>query len=124
MRLWTFAARGSNMHAPGFGIPKHPCRPFAPRDTRVKSGTRWIVVLGLLAFMGFVVYSTMTRTGVSCEVCLRFGEELVCRKGAGTTEAEAMQAAQESACGGNAQGMSESIACRNQTPERALCTTS
>ena len=90
----------------------------------MKSGTRWVVILGVLLFVGYVVYGTVSRTGVSCEVCLEFDGEMVCRKGAGPTEAEAMQAAQESSCGGNAQGMSESIACRNRAPDRAQCVTS
>ena len=64
-----------------------------------------------------------TRTSVSCEVCLEFNGQMVCRKGAGTTQEEARTAAQESACGGNAMGMSESIVCRNREPDRLQCTT-
>ena len=89
----------------------------------MKSGTKWAVILGVLLFMGYVVYGTVTRTQVSCEVCLQFDNELVCRKGAGPPQPEAQLAAQESACGGNAQGMSESIACRNRAPDRLQCTT-
>lgn len=82
------------------------------------------MILGVLLFVGFVVYGSVSRAAVSCEVCLEFEGEMVCRKGAGETQAEAMQAAQESACGGNARGMTEMIACRNRTPDRAQCTTS
>lgn len=92
-------------------------------EVRVKSGTRWVVILGVLLFVGYVVYTTVSRTEVSCEACLEFDGELVCRRGGGATETEALQAAQESACGGNARGMSESIACRNRTPERVQCAT-
>jgi hypothetical protein len=84
---------------------------------------RWVVIVGLLLFAGYVVYGTVTRTGVTCEVCLAFDDETVCRRGAGATEAEARQAAQESACGGKAHGMSEIIACRNQEPVRSQCST-
>ena len=89
----------------------------------MRSGTKLAVILGMLLFMGYVVYGTVTRTQVSCEVCLEFDGEMVCRRGAGTTQEEAQLSAQESACGGNAMGMSESIACRNRTPDRLQCTT-
>lgn len=89
----------------------------------MRSGTRWLVILGVVLFVGYVFYGSVTRAQVSCEACLRFDGELVCRRGAGPTEAEARMAAQESACGGNAHGMSEIIACRNQEPERVQCST-
>ncbi|HEX2187334.1 MAG TPA: hypothetical protein VHG51_00490 [Longimicrobiaceae bacterium] len=89
----------------------------------MKAG-RWIVTLGALLFVGFLAWGSMSRAKVSCEVCLEFDGETVCRKGAGATEAEALRAAQESTCGGNARGMSESMACRNRTPGRAQCTAS
>ncbi len=88
----------------------------------MRSGTKLALILGVLLFVGYVFYGTMSRTQVSCEVCLEFDGETFCRRGAGATREEAMLAAQESACGGNAQGMSESIACRNRTPDRAQCT--
>lgn len=88
----------------------------------MKSG-KWIVILGMLLFMGYVVYGTISRAQVSCEVCLRFEGELVCRQGAGVTAAEARAAAQESVCGGNARGMTEVTQCRNRTPDRIQCAT-
>lgn len=84
---------------------------------------KWMIVLAVIGFAAYVVYGTVSRTQVSCEVCLRFDEETVCRRGAGATEAEALAAAQESACGGQARGMSEIIACRNQEPASTQCTT-
>lgn len=89
----------------------------------MKLGARFFITVGILLFVGYVIYGSAARTAVSCEVCLDFEGELVCRRGAGETEAEAMQAAQESTCGGNVNGMSELIACRNRVPERAHCTT-
>lgn len=79
------------------------------------------MILGVLLFFGYVIYGTVSRAQVSCEVCLSFNGRVVCRKGAGTTEAEARTAAQESTCGGNAHGMSENIICRNMTPVRVQC---
>ena len=83
--------------------------------------TKLLIVLGVLLFVGYVIYGTTSRAQVACEVCLEFNGEMVCRRGAGTNTAEAQQAAQESACGGNARGMSESIACRNRAPDRLTC---
>lgn len=82
---------------------------------------RWIIVLAAALFVGWVLYDTTSTTQASCEVCLEFDGELVCRRGAGATEEEALRAAQESTCGGNVSGMSESIACRNAEPVRAQC---
>jgi hypothetical protein len=82
---------------------------------------KWLVILGLVIFAGAVVYSTIAPVSEQCEVCLEFDGELVCRRGAGATEEEALRAAQESACGGNAFGMSELIACRNAQPVRSAC---
>lgn len=90
----------------------------------MRSGAKWVIILGMLLFMGYVVYGTTVRAQVSCEVCLEFDGQLVCRRGAGPTQQEAFDAARESACGGNATGMTELIACRNRVPERSQCSTS
>lgn len=82
---------------------------------------KWLVVLGFVLFFGFLAYRTMAPVQAQCEVCLEFDGELVCRRGAGATEEDARRAAQESACGGNASGMSESIACRNAAPVSVEC---
>ena len=80
-----------------------------------------IIIAGVLIFMGVVVYGTIGPVQASCEVCLEFDGERVCRRGAGADEEAARQAAQESACGGNASGMSELIACRNAVPVSVDC---
>ncbi|MQA89062.1 MAG: hypothetical protein GEU90_02325 [Gemmatimonas sp.] len=84
---------------------------------------RWVVLLGIALFVGVVVYSTFASAQVECEVCLEFDGEMVCRRGAGESEEAATRAAQESACGGNASGMSEVIACRAAVPVRLQCST-
>ena len=82
---------------------------------------KWAVILGAILFVGFLVYRTVAPVQSQCEVCLEFDGEMVCRRGAGATEAEAQRAAQESACGGNVNGMSELIACRAAAPARVDC---
>lgn len=88
----------------------------------MSSKSRWGTVLAFLAFMGGVVYLSIPQTVHSCEVCLEFDGERVCRKGVGNSQEEAQRAAHESTCGGNVRGMSESIACRNAEPVKLTCT--
>jgi hypothetical protein len=85
-------------------------------------GAKWAVALAMLLFVAGFVYLSIPRAPYSCEVCLEFGGERVCRRGAGATEEAARTAAQESTCGGNARGMSEMIACRNAEPVAVTCT--
>ncbi len=80
-----------------------------------------LVVVGILLFMGVVVWSTVRGAEVECEVCLVFDGDETCRLGRGASEAEALAAAHQSACGGNTSGMAESIACMNRVPERSTC---
>ena len=80
-----------------------------------------LMVIGILTFMGAVVWSTLQGAEVECEVCLVFNGEETCRQGRGPSEAEALAAAHQSACGGNTSGMAESIACMNRLPERSTC---
>ena len=80
-----------------------------------------LILIGLAAFMGGVVWMTLRSAEVECEVCLVFDGREVCRLGRGPTEEEALAAAQQSTCGGNVSGMAESIACLNRAPERASC---
>lgn len=80
-----------------------------------------LIVAAMLVFMAGVVWSTMSDVETECEVCLTFGSREVCRLGRGANEVEALQAAQESVCGGNTSGMAEIIACRNAPPQRATC---
>lgn len=82
---------------------------------------KWIVIAGVVLFMGVVVYISIAPVQETCEVCLEFNGELVCRAGAGATQEEAARAAQESACGGNTRGMSDLIACRAQAPVSVQC---
>ena len=84
--------------------------------------SRWGTVLAMLGFMGLVVYASIPKTAHSCEVCLEFNAERVCRTGVGNSHDEARKAAQESTCGGNVRGMSESIACANAEPVKLTCT--
>ena len=68
----------------------------------MKRLAQWGIGIAVVAFLGYVMYSSVAPATVSCEVCLVFDGEEVCRMGAGPTPEDAANAAQESACGGNA----------------------
>jgi hypothetical protein len=89
----------------------------------MKTGTVALIAVAMLVFFGLVVYSTMSAAEHTCDVCLEFAGERVCRSGAGATVEEAQRAAQESVCGGNTSGMAEAITCRNQRPVSVQCAT-
>jgi hypothetical protein len=80
-----------------------------------------LLVLGLFLAIGYVMYDHVASAQTSCEVCLDIRGEIVCRRGIGATEAEALRAAQESSCGGNTRNMSEAILCLNATPVSTRC---
>ncbi|MSR22411.1 MAG: hypothetical protein EXR92_02530 [Gemmatimonadetes bacterium] len=80
-----------------------------------------LILLGIAAFIGGVVWTTLQAAEVECEVCLVFGGTEVCRLGRGPSEEDARTAAQQSACGGNTSGMAESIACLNRASSRETC---
>jgi len=79
------------------------------------------IIVGLGAFMGLVVWTTLQGVEVECEVCLEFNGEEVCRLGRAAAEAEALAAAHQSVCGGRGFGMAESIACLSRIPNRQSC---
>ena len=87
----------------------------------MKRLAQWGIALAVMAFLGYVMYSSVAPATVSCEVCLVFDGEEVCRMGAGPTPEDAANAAQESACGGNATGMIATERCRSREPERMTC---
>jgi hypothetical protein len=79
------------------------------------------IILAAVAFIGAVVWTTLQACQVTCEVCLVFEGQEVCRQGRGPSQAEALASAQQSSCGGNTSGMAESIACLSRAPDRASC---
>jgi hypothetical protein len=94
---------------------------IARRIPPMKPAAALGIVIAMLAFMGLVIWSTLSEVETECEVCLLFGSEEVCRFGRGPNEVEVLRAAQESACGGNTSGMAEIIRCRGDLPARASC---
>lgn len=80
-----------------------------------------LVVLGVALVIGYLVWGSTHLVKAECEVCVEYNGQQQCRRGSGTNDAEAKQAAQKAACAVMAFGMNESIACGNARPKVVRC---
>lgn len=81
----------------------------------------WVILIGMALLIGYVIYGSMARVEVTCELCVELNGRTECRRGAGADRSEAIQAAQISACGTLASGMDETIRCQNLQPKTLQC---
>ena len=88
----------------------------------IKRTTKALVIAGVIALVGFVIYGSMARVERVCELCVEFNGRTECRRGAGASDREATDAAHTAACGVMAFGMDQSIRCRNTPPKMISCT--
>jgi hypothetical protein len=84
---------------------------------------RLLAILGVLAFIAFLLWTTVSAQKVECVVCVEFGSGRNCATATAADEGEAAQSAQTTACGPIASGMNESIACGNRPPASRQCRT-
>ncbi len=84
---------------------------------------RFLAILGILSFIAFLLWTTVSAQKVECEVCVEFGSGRNCATATAADQAEAAQSAQTTACGPLASGMNESIACGNRPPASRQCRT-
>jgi hypothetical protein len=87
----------------------------------MKRSVTVLVVIGIALVIGYLVLGSTQLVQAECEVCVVYNGQEQCRRGAGTTDAEARQAAQKAACAVMAFGMNETIACSNTQPKVARC---
>lgn len=80
-----------------------------------------LVVAGIALVIGYLVWGSTHLVKAECEVCVEYNGRQQCRRGSGTTDGEARQAAQKAACAVMAAGMNESIACGNVQPKVVRC---
>ena len=52
----------------------------------VRRTTKWLVVLGVVGLVAFIVVGSMTRVHRSCHICLTFDGRTHCDCGAGATD--------------------------------------
>ena len=84
---------------------------------------RLITILVVLAFIGFLAYTTLSAQKVTCEVCVEFNGQRNCAAASHESEAEAARSAQTTACGPLTNGMDDIIACGNRPPVSKVCRT-
>ncbi len=74
------------------------------------------IAIGVIVFIGAVVYSTFGLRKHRVEVCMEFNGRTNCRTAAGETPDRAKTAAIQNACALIASGVGDSIACQNRPP--------
>ena len=82
---------------------------------------RGLLLLALLAFVAFLLWTTLSAQKVECQMCVKFGNGRNCATATAASESEAARSAQTTACGVLAKGMTASIECANTPPETRQC---
>ena len=82
---------------------------------------RLLTLLVLLAFGGFLLWSTLSSQRVECTVTVGFKNAQNTATASAASEADATREAQTAACGPLAKGMNESIACGRIPPVSRQC---
>lgn len=80
-----------------------------------------IVAVVLLGFVAFLLWTTLSAQKIECQLCVEFGNGRNCATASADSETEAAQAAQTTACGVLASGMTASIACGSTPPASRRC---
>ena len=75
----------------------------------------------LLAFGGFLLWSTLSSQRVECTVTVAFNNAQNTATASAASPADATREAQTAACGPLAQGMDQSIACSRIPPVSRRC---
>lgn len=84
---------------------------------------RLVTILIILAFAGFLAWTTVSAQKASCDVCMEFNGRRNCASASASSEEEALNSARNTACGPLSFGMNESIACGNTPPATRQCRT-
>jgi hypothetical protein len=79
----------------------------------------WLGVLLGAAFVAALVWTTLSESGVECEVCLEYGGSSVCRSVRAGDADTAAQQAMANACAILSQGVTQGLECQ-RTPPRSL----
>jgi len=80
-----------------------------------------LVALGFLGFVILLLWTTLSSQKVTCHLCVKFGNGRNCATASASSEKDAAQSAQTTACGVLARGMTESLACAATPPESRRC---
>jgi hypothetical protein len=80
-----------------------------------------LTLLVVLAFGGFLLWSTLASQHVECRVTVAFGETRGSGSASAVSESDAMREAQMTACGPLTQSMNDRIACSRIPPVSRQC---
>ena len=82
---------------------------------------RVFAIVVVLAFFGYLLWSTLASQRAQCQVCVAFKGGRNCATASAATVKDATRNAQTTACGVLTAGMDQSIACDNVQPEKVKC---
>ena len=82
---------------------------------------RLLTLFAVLAFAGFLLWSTLSSQRVECTVEVAFNNSRNTATASAASETDATREAQTAACGPIANGMNESIACGRIPPLSRQC---
>jgi hypothetical protein len=82
-----------------------------------------ITLVVVIAIAGLFFYMTTAHASTECEVCMTFGGRTNCATAVATSEKDALQGGQTTACGPLTSGMDETIACGRTPPTSTRCHT-
>jgi len=86
-----------------------------------KLPTKGLILLVVLGFVAFLLWTTLSAQKVECQICVEFGGGRNCATATASDEEGAARSAQTTACGVLAKGMSATIACSNTPPVSRRC---
>ncbi len=87
----------------------------------VSKKMRLVIVVFVLAVVGYIVTSTMGIAKVRCEVCIDFKGRQACRTARGPTRDEAIVTARDNACAQIVRGRTDNILCGGSVPYSIRC---
>ena len=87
----------------------------------MKQRGKVLTLIVVLAFAGFLLWSTLSSQRVECTVTVDFNRARNTATASAASEEAALREAQTAACGPLAQGMNESIACSRIPPVSRQC---
>jgi hypothetical protein len=88
----------------------------------VSKPVKILLVVAVVAIVGYILLSPMQLGKVSCEVCMEFKGQKACRTARGPGRDEATGTARDNACAQVAFGREDSILCGNTPPASVRCT--
>ena len=88
----------------------------------VSKRVKILLVVVFAVVVGYILLSPMQLGKVSCEVCMEFKGQKVCRTARGPGRDEATATGRENACAQIAFGREDSIQCGNTPPSSVRCT--